>query len=74
MQDPVKENTTEISNGKSIVEYYTDFLTLGETFYIYATTDLSRSRKCENVDLLGFCPDISSTYTISESDSDNFTD
>ena len=49
LQNPVKKDSTDVSNGKPIIDYYTDFLSgKVEKYYIYATTDCSRSTKKRN--------------------------
>ena len=73
LQDPVKKDSTDVSNGKPIIDHYTDFLPgKVEKYYIYAITDCSRSSKILNdvyfLDLLELCPDSSSNYIIDESD------
>ena len=74
LQDPVKKDSTDMSEGKPIIDHYTDFLS-GEVekYYIYATTDCSRSTKNRNdvyfLDLLELCPDSSSNYIIETDDS-----
>ena len=46
LQNPVKKDSIDVSNGKAIIDYYTDFLSgKVEKYYIYATTDCSRSTK-----------------------------
>ena len=66
LQDPVKNDSTDMSNGESIIHHYTAFLKgKVETYYIYATTDCSRSTKRDDVyflDLLTLCPDYSRNY------------
>ena len=66
------EETTDLSNGNPIIDHYTDFLSgKVEKYYIYATTDCSRSTKKRNdiyfLDLLELCPGIDET---DDSDSD----
>lgn len=40
LQDLVKKDSTDMSNGKPIIDHYTDFLSgKVEKYYIYATTD-----------------------------------
>lgn len=76
LQDPVKKDRIDMSNGKPIIDHYTDFLSgKVEPYYIYATTDCSRSTKKRNdvyfLDLLKLCPDSSSNYESDDSESDD---
>ena len=76
LEEPVKKDSIDVSNGQSILDHYTTFLGQTRSYYIYATINSTRS-KDDSVfflDLLKFCPESCSNYTMDDSDDSSTTD